>query len=105
MRDRAGRAANTHSFYHSIEDTLRESGSGKFGEFELCELMVMLEYQSRTGAPRQSYEGEEDLSEVTHELLTFVEKIVKFMRAARVKFEKNAGTPTFSVLARAITSL
>lgn len=67
--------------------------------------MVMLEYQSRTGASRQSHEGGEVLSKVAHELLTFVEKIVKFMRVARVKFEKNAGTPTYSILARAITNL
>lgn len=65
----------------------------------------MLEYQARTGSHRQRREGEEDLSEVAHELLTFCEKIVKFMRQARVKFEKNPGASVFSVLSRTISNL
>ena len=83
----------TTSIIHFKEDTLRDSGSGKFGEFELCELMIMLEYQSRAGGSRPSRDGEEDLSQIAHELLIFVEKIVKFMKQARIKFEKNPGTP------------
>ena len=74
-----------------LEDTLRESGSGKFGEFELCELLILLEYQARPGNTRRNRDGELDLGVVAHELLIFVEKIVKFMRQSRIKFEKNAG--------------
>ena len=53
----------------------------------------MLEYQSRAGGSRPSRDGEEDLSQIAHELLIFVEKIVKFMKQARIKFEKNPGKP------------
>jgi hypothetical protein len=40
-----------------------------------------------------SREGETDVSEIAHELLVFVENLVKFMRASRERFEKNTGMP------------
>ena len=76
---------------HNVEDTLRESGSGKFGELELCELMVMLEYQSRKGSLRRNRDGEVDVGAVAHELLLFMEPIVGFMRESRERFEKDPG--------------
>jgi Rad3-related DNA helicase len=78
---------------HNVEDSLRESGSGSFGEFELCELMIMLQIRSRGEKRRtRNGEGEEDVRVLAHELLLFVEKLVLFMRESRIKFENSFGT-------------
>ena len=77
---------------HNVEDTLRESGSGEFYEFELLELMVMLEYQSRqTGQQR---EDGADPGVAAHELLVFLEQITKQMHESKTSFENNPGRST-----------
>ena len=89
---------------HNVESTLREAGSGKFGEFELCELIVMLNSYAITerstsqlmdvagAAGVLSDESESAyLCDVAHTLLMFVEKIVDKLRTAKTCFEKNPG--------------
>lgn len=79
---------------HNVEDTLRESGSGRFGEFELCELIAMLEYHSRRSSHRRKKEEKEEDAEtqdIAHELLLLLESIVRYMRSCRNKFENNPG--------------
>jgi hypothetical protein len=80
-----------------VESTLRESGSGKLGEFELCEIVSMLNYyasaekNSRNLVDVEVKEGEEekkDSSVLAHELLLFVEKLINFLIDAKIKYEK-----------------
>ena len=75
---------------HNVEDTLRESGSGTFGEFELCEIILMLEDYCRY-RPKQG-NGDANIGEICHELLLFVENLVQLMRDSRQRFENNPGT-------------
>jgi len=103
---------------HNVEDTLRESGSCKLGEFELCELLlVMSNYSSMekhhanlikvnhpgTAIPIPGNEyapsgrggdvpdGFMYISDVAHCILLFLEQIVDFLRSSRDRFEKNPG--------------
>lgn len=81
---------------HNIESTLREAGSGRFGEFDLCDLMVMLSNYAITEKKTSNLlemEGEDPvyLCDVTHELLIFVEKLVFKLKESREQFEKNPG--------------
>eukprot|EP00977_Amphora_coffeiformis_P002711 scaffold521_cov167-Amphora_coffeaeformis.AAC.2 len=76
---------------HNVEDTLRESGSGVFYEFEVLELIVMLEYQSRRMA-RYREDGA-DPGEAAHTLLVFLEQIAMQMHESKKKFENNPGVP------------
>jgi hypothetical protein len=77
---------------HNVEDTLREAGSGTFGEFELCDIILMLEDHSRVRKSRRNPEDDVDIGEICHELLLFVEHIVQFMRSSRERFEKKTGS-------------
>ena len=103
---------------HNVEDTLRESGSCKLGEFELCELLlVMSNYSSMekhhanlikvnhpgTAIPIPGNEhassgrggdvpdGSMYISDVAHGILLFLERIIDFLRSSRDRFEKNPG--------------
>ena len=87
---------------HNVESTLREAGSGKFGEFELLELIVMLNNYAITekstsnmmdvGGGVMSDESDTAyLCDVAHALLMFVEKIVTTLKTARICFENNPG--------------
>jgi len=85
---------------HNVEGTLREAGSGKFGEFELCELTVMLNGSAvteRSTANLMDVEAPSSESEslylcdVAHALLVFVERVVVKLRNARTCFQKNPG--------------
>ncbi|KAL7540832.1 hypothetical protein ACHAXR_010746 [Thalassiosira sp. AJA248-18] len=89
---------------HNVESTLREAGSGKFSEFELCELIVMLNnyaVMEKTTSNMMDVAGEmgllgsesetEHLCNVAHTLLIFVEKVVNKLRTSRICFEKNPG--------------
>ena len=103
---------------HNVEDTLRESGSCKLGEFELCELLlVMSNYSSMekhhanlikvnhpgTAIPIPDNEyapsgrggdvpdGSMYISDVAHCILLFLERIIDFLRSSRDRFEKNPG--------------
>ena len=83
---------------HNIESTLREAGSGRFGEFELCDLLVMLNNYAIT--EKNTYnmlevEGEGEtvyLCDVAHILLLFVEKLVVKLKESRLTFERNPGS-------------
>jgi Rad3-related DNA helicase len=86
---------------HNVEDTLREGGSGKYSEFEMCEIVVMLSHFS--SAQRGKFnqvelsdgngEGEtKDVSDIAHELLLFMEKLITFLIEAKIRFEQNPGT-------------
>lgn len=87
---------------HNVEDTLREAGSGIFGELELCELIVMLNNYSITErstwnlmevvGPAGIVESDATyLCDVAHSLLIIVENVVKELREVRNRFEKNPG--------------
>mmetsp|Transcript_11480 Transcript_11480/g.20851 ORF Transcript_11480/g.20851 Transcript_11480/m.20851 type:complete len:491 (+) Transcript_11480:487-1959(+) len=80
---------------HNVEDTLRESGGGKFGEIELAELVEML--LTFAGASKtqrntiETQEGEMNIGDVAHALLLFVEKLITFLMEAKTRFEQNPG--------------
>ena len=88
---------------HNIEDTLCESGSGDFGEIDLCNLVsVLTRYSNRKTSigstpsdsePMVTLSGgvEQEISSVAHELLLFIENILTHMRAERKKFETGPG--------------
>jgi len=89
---------------HNVEDTLREAGSGKFGEFELCELVVMLNNYALTekstgnmielepsGVPGDASGDVEYLCDLSHSLLIFIEKLIEDLRKSRTVFENNPG--------------
>ena len=89
---------------HNVESTLREAGSGKWGEFELCELIVMLNNYAITerstgnmidvggDAAILSKESETAyLCDVAHTLVMFVEKVVDKLRMDRTCFQNNPG--------------
>ena len=86
---------------HNVEDTLKESGSGDFGEFALYQVMTMLARYSnmRYSSEMELNEGGEkkETNEVAHELLLFIEKLVLHMRELRASFERSPGkqTPSF----------
>lgn len=88
---------------HNIEDTLCESGSGEYGEIDLCHLIsVLTKYSNQKKSvgvdPRDSESmvelnggGEQAISSVAHELVLFIEKVVNHMRVEREKFEAGPG--------------
>ena len=81
---------------HNVEDTLRDSGSGKYGEIELCELICMLsDYATRqktsSTTTQNSDVGEIDLSVLAHEILLMLEKVVEFLISSRKRFENGVG--------------
>ena len=80
---------------HNVEDTLRESGSGKFGEIELCEMIEMLLNFSGVSKTNRNMvdteNGEMNVSDVAHTLLLFVEQLVTFLMEAKTRFEQNPG--------------
>eukprot|EP00957_Ditylum_brightwellii_P004286 325874-Ditylum_brightwellii.AAC.1 len=46
---------NEENEVHNVEDTLRQSGSGKFGEIEICKFLVKLtrySVMSRSNSPK-----------------------------------------------------
>ena len=89
---------------HNVEGTLRDAGSGKFSEFELCELIVMLNNYAITEKSTNNMmdvSGDagllgmdtetEFLCDVAHTLLLFVEKVVNKLRTSRTCFQNNPG--------------
>lgn len=79
---------------------MRESGSGKFGEIELCEIVAMLVHfssASKTSRNTVDADGEKmDISELAHSLLLFVEQLITFLMEAKTIFEQSPGR--FAVL-------
>ncbi len=84
---------------HNIEDMLCESGSGDYGEIDLCHLVSTLtRYSNGQMRPGSVVEllgsgKEESLSSVAHELVLFLELVVTYMQAERKKFETGPGEP------------
>lgn len=87
---------------HNVEDTLRESGSGKFSEFDLCELLVFLYQYTVMGGENKATvpvsmddpertTTEEPLCDVAHVLLLFIERIILFLRECKTDFEEKTG--------------
>jgi Fanconi anemia group J protein len=89
---------------HNIEDTLCESGSGDYGEINLCNLLsVLARYSNQktsVGSDPSGNDtmvelmmggGEQSMSSVAHELVLFLEKVVNYMRTERKKFETGPG--------------
>lgn len=87
---------------HNIEDTLCESGSGEYGEIDMCQMISFLAtYSNQKSSTRDASRdesvvelfggGEEPISSVAHELLQFLEKMVKCMQGERKKFETGPG--------------
>ncbi len=89
---------------HNVEDTLRNLGSATFGEFELIEMMALLNSHAVKWIPqeqrissfsRQKKRSEEDLSEkipaIAHDILLCVEKVVTFLRDSKTMFENDRG--------------
>ena len=82
---------------HNVEDVLRDSGTGKFGEIELCEMIVMLSFfasadkNSSKVADLSMESGIEkaDVSVMAHDLLLFVEKLVHFLVTEKIQFEQS----------------
>lgn len=86
---------------HNVEDTLRESGSGKFGEIQLCEIVAMLVHfssASKTQRNTVDTDGEKkDISELAHALLLFVEQLITFLMDAKARFEQSPGSSVFAM--------
>ena len=81
---------------HNVEDTLKESGSGDYHEFELYQLIAMLSRYSNQRSYGETSEVEMDgenmqRNEVAHKLLLFIEKLVNHMRELRTNFESSPG--------------
>jgi len=85
---------------HNVESTLRDSGSGKFGEIELCDLIVILSGYAAMNRSDQNLvevergDGDVDninVCDVAHKLLLFVEALVLYMIKARKAFERKIG--------------
>ncbi|KAL3908406.1 MAG: hypothetical protein SGILL_008494, partial [Bacillariaceae sp.] len=80
---------------HNVESTLCESGSGKFGEIELCHIVCSLARHSRQASATNDMDmigtGEKvNSADVAHHLLLFVDKIVQYLRGMRQKFDGSA---------------
>jgi Fanconi anemia group J protein len=99
---------------HNVESTLRESGSMTLPEFELCELLLVLNNYAtmekhhsnliRVSSPGGTVQvsGSESvdddgtdvqmyISDVAHSILLFLECMLEFLRSSRDRFEKNPG--------------
>ncbi len=83
---------------HNVEDTLRNLGSYAFKEFELIEMLPLLNLHALQWIPPQqhrvsarSQEMEEDLRqqmpEITHSIILLIEKVLKFLKESKKKFE------------------
>ena len=90
---------------HNVEDALRGLGSATFGEFELIEMMALLNaFAVKWIPPHQRIsqysrrKREEDLSEkmpdIAHDILICVEKVMKFLKDSKAMFENDRGQNT-----------
>lgn len=91
---------------HNVEDTLRQLGSGTFGEFDLCNVVAMLSnYASMVKCSENAIDQNMKWSngntaddkekayipDVAHALLLFMDKIVEFLKESRESFETKPG--------------
>jgi hypothetical protein len=85
---------------HNIEDILRESGSGKFKEIELCEMIIMLSkyankekngYDMIEVNHTEAKDGKMHVSDVTHPILLFIERLIQYLIDSKDAFLKSPG--------------
>jgi putative ubiquitin-RnfH superfamily antitoxin RatB of RatAB toxin-antitoxin module len=85
---------------HNIEDVLRESGSGKFTEIEMCEMVVFLSKYSNQEKNEhnvveiyhpKAIDGKMHIVDVAHPLLVFVERLVQHLLGSKKDFVQNPG--------------
>lgn len=89
---------------HNVEDTLRQLGSGTFGEIDLCKIVAMLSsYASMMKCEENAInhntwsnsntddEGTVYIPDVAHDLLVLMERIVIFLEESREEFERKPG--------------
>jgi len=89
---------------HNVEDTLRQEGSGKYGEIELLEMNVVLSMYASKWEPRNQRldsgrRGKEEsahdkMPDAAHDILVFLDKIIDAMSESRNNFENDQGTCT-----------
>jgi Rad3-related DNA helicase len=74
---------------HNVEDVLRDAGSGKFGEFEMAEIIIMLQfYATDLKTNNGASEEKKDLTECAHELLVLMETLMYFLMDSKLAFER-----------------
>lgn len=77
---------------HNVEDILRSSGSGRWSEFELCEMIVLMQtYVQTRSNQRASEDNPCSKSAMAHYVLIFLEKIVLFLLDKKTAFENGGG--------------
>lgn len=84
---------------HNVEDTLRQEGSGKYGEIELLEMNFLLSsYASkwepsnqRLDSSRREESMHDKMPEAAHDILVFLEKIFGALKESRDAFENDQG--------------
>lgn len=87
---------------HNVEDVLRNGGSGRWTEFQLCEMISALQYYAQatdsfagTAAVKDemdvNHSKEIPVTVIAHELLCFLETIVLYLIDSKRAFEQNGG--------------
>jgi len=85
---------------HNVESNLRECGSGKYAEGELCDLMVILSYWAATESSDHAndtdmYDNDGNqlsIGDAAHHLMVFLETLINFGRNRREEnFENHPG--------------
>jgi len=81
---------------HNVEDTLRSVGSGQFKEFELIEMIALLNSHAMKYVPSSDKDDDdkelhEKMPVAAHCLLILIESVVKYLRKSKTRFEKNEG--------------
>lgn len=84
---------------HNVEDTLRQEGSGTYGEIDILEMNVLLSsYASKWQPTNRRSDGsrmEDSLHDqmpgIAHNILVFLDKIIDALKKSRDAFENNHG--------------
>lgn len=85
---------------HNVEDTLRQEGSGKFGEIEMLEMNVLLSsYANKWEAPNQRLDFgrrredsiQDKLPDICHIILVFLDKIIDAVKQSGDNFANDRG--------------
>jgi Rad3-related DNA helicase len=93
---------------HNVEDTLRQEGSGKYGEIEILDMNVLLSsYASkwepsnqRLDSSRKEESMHDKMPEVAHDILVFLDKIYGALKESRDGFENNQGKQVIMAIHR-----
>ena len=84
---------------HNVEDTLRQEGSGTYGEIEMLEMNVLLSsYASKWQPSNKRLDGarredslHDQMPAIAHNLLVFLDKIIEALKESREAFENDQG--------------